>query len=81
MTAVMNNDVRDKLLTSLGPDVLAQIFHTAEAIGALEEPSRTTVKDVFMKGYNLQLRILVGFAAAELPATALMWQKEAVRIE
>ncbi|ORY12828.1 putative multidrug resistance protein fnx1 [Clohesyomyces aquaticus] len=81
VTAVMNNDVRRTLLPIIGPEDLAQILRTTETIEELKEPLRTIVRDVFLKGYNMQLRIIVGFAAAGIPATLLMWQqKEQVKI-
>ncbi|KAF2471879.1 putative multidrug resistance protein fnx1 [Lindgomyces ingoldianus] len=80
VTAVMNNDVRRTLLPLMSPGELAQILRTTEAIEELKEPLRTIVKDAFLKGYNMQLRILFGFAAVEIPATIFMWQKVPVKI-
>jgi hypothetical protein len=80
ITAVMNNEVKHTLLQFLSHKDLQDIFRTTEAIQGLIEPARTMVKETFLKGYNMQLRILIGFAAMEIPATLLMWQKEQVRI-
>ena len=81
VTAVMNNGLREDLLPYIDPDIMGHIFRTTAAINELSEPTKTLVRDVFMRGYNLQLHILIGFAGAQLPATLLMWQKEGIRIE
>lgn len=81
VTAIMNNNLRQDLLPHIGPEVLSRIFRTTAAINALSEPTKALVRSGFMRGYNLQLRILIGFAGAQLPATLLMWQKDGIKIE
>ncbi|KAF2643545.1 putative multidrug resistance protein fnx1 [Massarina eburnea CBS 473.64] len=80
VTAVMNHDLNHTLAGILPPKQLVHIFQTLEAIGSISEPNKTVVRDTFLKGYNMQLRILIGFVLFEIPATLLMWQKDAVRI-
>lgn len=80
VTAVMNSELKHTLSKLLSAQELSQVFRTVDAIQRLAEPLRTAVKDTFLKGYNMQLRILVGIAAAEVPATLMMWQKENVII-
>jgi hypothetical protein len=80
ITAIMNNNLKDTLSAVVTKPQMAQIFRTTEDIVLLPEPLQTIVKDTLMKGFNTQLRTLVGFAATELPATLLMWQKNPVKI-
>jgi hypothetical protein len=80
VTAVMNNNLKNTLIDVLPAEQLVHVFHTTEAIASLSGPLKTTVRETFLKGYNMQLRILLGFAAAQLPFTLLMWQKEPCRI-
>lgn len=80
VTAVMNTHLKNKLILFLSPVQLAQMLRTTEAIDALHEPLRARVKGIFLEGYNMQLQILIGIAAAMFPATMLMWEKEQVRI-
>jgi hypothetical protein len=68
------------MLGGLTMPQLEKIFQTTQAIVNLPEPLRTMVRDTFMKGFNMQLRILLGFAGAEIPFTLLMWQKEPLKI-
>ena len=77
----MNNSLRQDLLQYIGPEVMGRIFRTTAAMDALSEPTKLLVRSGFMRGYNLQLHILIGFAGAQLPATLLMWQEDGIRIE
>ncbi|KAF2657865.1 putative multidrug resistance protein fnx1 [Lophiostoma macrostomum CBS 122681] len=74
VTAIMNHSIQNSLLPVLGPQKLAQIFLSPQSLNALDEPLRSVVKEVFWKGFNMQLRILLGFAVAQVPATMLMWK-------
>ena len=80
ITAVMNQDLDRSLSGLLNPSQLAAVFRSAEVVARLPEPLHTAVKETFMKGFNMQLRILIGFAAAEVPFTLMMWQKDPVKI-
>lgn len=80
VTATMNSSLKHTLTQMLSSQQVVQVFRTTETIGHLPEPVKTAVREAFLKGYNTQLHILVGFAAAQVPATFLIWQKEPVRI-
>ncbi|KAF2106036.1 putative efflux pump antibiotic resistance protein [Lophiotrema nucula] len=81
VTAVMNTDLRPTLTRMLSAQELTRVFQAVGSIQSLSQPLSTAVKDTFLKGNNnMQLRILVGFAAAEVPATVMMWQKDPVRV-
>lgn len=80
VTAIMNSSLKHTLAQMLSAQQIAQVFRTTETIAHLPEPIQTRVREAFLNGYNTQLHILVGFAAAQTPATLLIWQKEPVRI-
>ncbi|KAF2248052.1 putative multidrug resistance protein fnx1 [Trematosphaeria pertusa] len=80
ITAVMNSNLNRTLPQVLTDQELFRVFQSTDAIAMLGEPVRTEVKETFLKGYNMQLRILVGFAGAEVLATLLMWQEDQVKI-
>lgn len=81
ITAVMNEGLKHTLARTVNPQDLERIFRVADTIHSIPEPLKTSVKDTFLKGFNLQLRILIGFAATEVPASLVMWQAEPVRID
>jgi hypothetical protein len=78
--AVMNSNLKSTLLQIISPEDFELIFQRVSYIYEVAEPMRTSVRDSFMKGFDVQLRILIGFAAAGIPTAGLMWQKEQVRI-
>lgn len=80
ITAIMNQNLQHTLSGALTVPQLTEVFRTTLSIAQLPEPTRETVRSTFMNCFNMQLRILVGFAAAEVPFTLMMWQKEPLRI-
>ncbi|KAF4631031.1 hypothetical protein G7Y89_g7102 [Cudoniella acicularis] len=74
--SVMNRVIRSELLQVLPVETVDQLLQTTEIIQQLSESSQATVRAIFGKGYNGQMKILIGFAAAQLPSTALMWTKK-----
>lgn len=65
----------------VAPGKGSMIFRDSTLISALDDPARLTVRELFVRGFNLQMRILMGFAAAQFPATLLSWQQEAILID
>lgn len=80
VTAVMNSDLKRLLASLLSPAEIMEVFRTTESIQMLDLARRIAVQEAFLRCYNRQLRILVGIAVAEIPATLLMWRKEQVRV-
>ncbi|KAL9116207.1 MAG: hypothetical protein Q9227_000578 [Pyrenula ochraceoflavens] len=80
ITAAMNSKLNNELQRLVPAGDVARIFRSTKIIQTLAEPTRDRVRDAFNRGYNMQLRILAGFAGAEILATLIMWQKEGVRI-
>jgi hypothetical protein len=56
--------------------MVAAILKNTDAIKMLDETSSNNVRVVFAEGYNLQTTMLIGFAAAQIFATALMWNNQ-----
>ena len=76
----MNSKLKHELDQLVPAEEVARIFRSTKMIQTLAEPTRDRIRDAFNGGYNMQLRILAGFAGAEIPATLMMWQKQQVRI-
>ena len=79
-TSVLNSFVKSELSSVLSQEQLAAVLDSTGAIGGLPSPVVGTVRSVFGQGYNLQMKILAGFAAAQVPSALLMWRKEQIRI-
>lgn len=80
VSTVMNRTLKSQLLDVLPADLVATIFQRTGAVALLPEAKQETVRALFGEAYNTQMRILIGFAAAQIPATLLMWTKEPVRV-
>lgn len=73
---VMNSYLKSNLIDFLSPTEIATLLQTTQASAALPPALREVVTGVFASGYNLQIRIMIGFSAAQIPTTMLMWQKK-----
>lgn len=81
VTAVANNWLRDVLHTIVRTEQVAMIFRDSGFIDSLPDTVQGTVRGLFVKSFNLQMRILIGFAAAQFPVTMLMWQRQPILLE
>ncbi|KAL9097924.1 MAG: hypothetical protein Q9165_000250 [Trypethelium subeluteriae] len=81
LTAVGNTWLRNALQGVLTPDQLTTIFRTPEIISSFPADPRDIVRGAFVKIFDLEMRILIGFSAAEFLFTLLMWQKKPVLLE
>ena len=77
-TTVMNSYVKSHLETFLSADQIAALLQTTEAFTALSPSLAHTAKSVLAQGYNLQMRIMIGFCAAQVPVGMLLWQKKQI---
>jgi hypothetical protein len=77
-TCLLNNYVGSHISELLTPIQINAVLQSSDAVEMLPEALRQPVKLVFAKGYNLQMSLLLGFSAAQIPAALLMWQKKQV---
>jgi hypothetical protein len=68
--------VRAHLLEVLPRATVQHLLEKTEAINSLERSSLETVRGIFLKGYSLQIKMLVGIAVAQVPTTLLMWTNQ-----
>ena len=62
----------------LNLDQVDALLQSTSVLGNFSEATRLAVRSVLGQGYNQQMTVLIGFAAAQLPATLLMWKKKPV---
>jgi hypothetical protein len=77
-TSLSTPYLRTHLYDVLSPDLAVSILHRTENMAMLSGKDRESARAVFGKSFNLQIQLVIGFAAAQLPATALMWTKQVV---
>lgn len=71
-TSVLNSYVRSHLAQMLPADQISLLFRTTDAFAALPPELEDSVRAIFAHGYNLQIYVILGFAAAQLPVSLLM---------
>ena len=57
---------------------VALILEKTANIHLLPADLRTKVEKVFAESFSVQIKLVIGFAAAQIPATLLMWTKQHV---
>jgi len=67
--------LKSNLKEVLSPNELATLLQTIEIISTLSPNKQEIVREVFARSYNVQFRIMIGFAAAQIPAAVLLWRK------
>jgi hypothetical protein len=60
----------------VSPELAVLLLEKTETISELAPDTARQVRELFGEGYNLQIKVLIGFAVAKLPVTALMWTNQ-----
>ncbi|KAI1179865.1 drug resistance transporter [Nemania sp. FL0916] len=81
VTAVANKWLLTVLSEIVSPEQVELILRDSAFIGSLPEMVQGTIRSKFVEAFNRQMRILIGFAAAQFLATLLMWQRDPIKIE
>ncbi|KAI1205341.1 putative multidrug resistance protein fnx1 [Annulohypoxylon truncatum] len=80
-TAVGNGWIKDQLSSYLTSSQIEQIFQTTATIDKLPEQLQPSVRSTFVRGFNLQMHIVLGFAVASVFSIALMWRRSQIRVD
>ncbi|KAI4264049.1 MAG: hypothetical protein L6R42_000831 [Xanthoria sp. 1 TBL-2021] len=80
VTNVLNTHVRNNLLEVLSGEQVAALLEISSDIWNLPPDVRAIVQRVFAEGYNIQFKILAGFAAAQIASSLIMWQKRQITV-
>lgn len=75
VTAVANGYLQSNLSLFLKADEVDTILRSAEMLGTLPSVDQSLVRGVYSASYNLQMKILAGFAGGQVLTSLLMWQK------
>ncbi|TVY91258.1 Efflux pump [Lachnellula willkommii] len=81
VTSVMNRVIRSELERVLPTDQVQLLLETTDVITKFPPEIQETVRHIFGRGYNLQMKIMIGFGAAQIPSTLLMWTKKPIMVE
>jgi hypothetical protein len=76
VTSVSTPYIRAHLQHIVPGDLALQILEKTDLMRKLPPNTLQQVQTLFGEAYNLQFKILIGFAVAKLPVTALMWTNQ-----
>lgn len=79
-SSVFNNYLRSHLKHIAGPQEVDLILKSVDSIHFLPLNVQGEVIKVFSQGYAIQFKILIGFAAAQVPTSLLMWKKNQILV-
>lgn len=80
-TAVGNGRIKDQLLGTLTNSQIDEIFQTTATIDTLPGQLQQIVRSTFVRGFNLQMHIVLGFAVVSIFSIALMWRRSQIRVD
>lgn len=79
-TTLLNGLLRSRLAGFLSQAQINTILQSAKSLSSFPPTTQVMVRQAFAEGFNLQMKVLAGFAAAQIPSTILMWQKEQIMV-
>lgn len=80
VTAVLNGFIRSHLSQFLSQDEITNLLQTQTAFEKVAGPSADTVQRIFAAAFNLQMRVVIGISAAQIPISLLLWKKPQIII-
>lgn len=81
VTNAMQTLVKRELSAALTVGQIEQLFQSTSAISGFPPALQQTVRQAFEHGFALEMKILLGFTAAQFLAILLMWQNPPVRVK
>lgn len=75
-SCIFNSLIKARLSPILSSKQLGAVLDSTRSIELLPANLQQQTANVFAEGYNLQMRVMIGVSAAEVLATALMWEKK-----
>lgn len=72
---ILNGRLKNQLSDVLPSGQLSTLLHTASSISQLPKETQAETLVVFAGSYRLQMQIMIGFAALQIPATLLMLKR------
>lgn len=77
---VLNNHFRSSLVGVVTADQLSALLQSTATIRHLPPGVQAQVITVLSDGYDMQMKILAGFAGAQLLAVGTLWRKKQISV-
>ena len=79
-SSVMNSHLTSLLRDTIGPDRLSEVLQSITATKQFPPQMQVEVLRAFASGYNLQMKIMAGFAGLQVLVVGLLWRKTQIRV-
>ncbi|KAI4684549.1 uncharacterized protein J4E84_006539 [Alternaria hordeiaustralica] len=73
VTSISTPYIRSHLTDILPLELAESLLEKTELVQTLSPETLEHVRQVFGEAYNLQVKVLIGFAVAKVPVTGMMW--------
>ncbi|RWA10729.1 hypothetical protein EKO27_g4367 [Xylaria grammica] len=80
-TAVGNSLVKAKLTGILTPLQIQEVFRSSASINELSPELEEMVRTDFISSFDVQFRIVLGFAVASIISIVLLWKKKQILVD
>ena len=80
VTSAFNSLMTNRLGGLLARSELDALLHSPAIITSFPDNVQASIRASFGESYNLQMAILSGLAAGQIPASLLMWQKKQITV-
>ncbi len=77
---VLNNQIKSSLAGVVSAEELSELLKSTASIRLMPAEVRAQVLAAFSDGYNLQMRIMTGFAGAQLLTVGALWRKNQITV-
>lgn len=78
VTTAFNSLVKGELDDILPASQVDDLLTSPASVSTFPGNLQGEIRSVFADGYNLQMKILAGLAAGQIPSGLLMWQKQQI---
>ena len=79
-SSVMNSHLTSSLSSSIGAERLSEVLQSITATKTFPLQVQIQVLEAFASGYNLQMKIMTGFAGIQVLAVGLLWRKKQISV-
>jgi hypothetical protein len=80
-TGVLNSDLSSKLSGLLTMSQLQSLLRDISIVDTFPQNLQESVGEIFGKAYNLNIKVMIGFAAAQFLAAGLLWRRPQLSIK
>lgn len=79
-SSAMNSYLASELRSSIGAERLAAVLQSVTAAKSFPPYAQRLVLEALSSGYNLQMKILTGFAGVQVLAVGLLWRNQQISV-